>query len=273
MMNLSSEATVLESFHSGTQKYDDYLMTPEGRLRLELSWNNLSRCMDQLKTSTGRRLTVLDAGCGTGELALRLAADGHAVCLLDFAPDMLERAREKFDQRQLTALASFHAAPIASAAELFPPASFDAVVCHTVLEYLSEPKAALAGLVACLRPGGLLSMLFRNRYGEALKLIIRDQQFDTAFEWLRRREFQESMFGLKGHLFTADQMRRWWRDVGLQVTAEYGVRVLSDYLPADAKAGEENFARVFELEQRLGVEPPYRRIARYIQMIGVKSKE
>jgi S-adenosylmethionine-dependent methyltransferase len=272
-MGSLNEATVLELLSSGQQKYDDYLASPEGRLRLELSWSNLSRHLDGLSGSAARRLTILDAGCGTGEVALRLAERGHRVCLLDLVPEMLRRAREKFAERQLIALADFHEGSLAAVAQLFPAASFDAVVCHTVLEYVAEPESALAGLAACLRPGGLVSLLFRNRYGEALKLIVRDQQFETAFDWLRRREFQETMFGLSGHLFAADEMRRWWEAAGLRVVAEYGVRALSDYLPAEAKAGESNFARLFELEEKLSVEPPYRQIARYIQMIGVKSEE
>ena len=40
-------------------------------------------------------LDVLDAGCGTGFLCLEMAARGHRVTGIDFAPAMLAEARRK----------------------------------------------------------------------------------------------------------------------------------------------------------------------------------
>ena len=42
---------------------------------------------------------VLDAGCGTGENALHLAALGHSVVGIDVTPAAIERARVKAEQR------------------------------------------------------------------------------------------------------------------------------------------------------------------------------
>src|SRR4051794_23763788 len=42
---------------------------------------------------------VLDAGCGTGELAMYVAALGHEVVGIDAAPTAIGRAREKALQR------------------------------------------------------------------------------------------------------------------------------------------------------------------------------
>jgi 2-polyprenyl-3-methyl-5-hydroxy-6-metoxy-1,4-benzoquinol methylase len=45
---------------------------------------------------TGRRaLDALDAGCGTGLLSFELAARGHHVTGVDFAPAMIAEARRK----------------------------------------------------------------------------------------------------------------------------------------------------------------------------------
>jgi SAM-dependent methyltransferase len=48
---------------------------------------------------TGR---VLDAGCGTGELALFLAARGHRVVGIDFVEEAIRRARAKAAKRGLS---------------------------------------------------------------------------------------------------------------------------------------------------------------------------
>lgn len=46
--------------------------------------------------------TILDIGCGTGELGLALAARGHAVTGVDLAPSVIELARRKASERKLT---------------------------------------------------------------------------------------------------------------------------------------------------------------------------
>lgn len=42
-----------------------------------------------------RTLRILDAGCGTGRLAIEAARRGHRVTGVDLDPDMIERARSK----------------------------------------------------------------------------------------------------------------------------------------------------------------------------------
>ena len=43
----------------------------------------------------GRPLRVLDAGCGTGRLAVELERRGHTVTAIDLDPDMVDKARPK----------------------------------------------------------------------------------------------------------------------------------------------------------------------------------
>jgi cyclopropane fatty-acyl-phospholipid synthase-like methyltransferase len=47
--------------------------------------------------------SVLDVGCGTGENILYLAAQGHDVWGIDFAPTAIQKAQEKAARRHLTA--------------------------------------------------------------------------------------------------------------------------------------------------------------------------
>jgi cyclopropane fatty-acyl-phospholipid synthase-like methyltransferase len=55
----------------------------------------------EVESRGGFRGVVLDAGCGTGENALYLAARGHTVFGIDAAPTAIARARAKADQRHL----------------------------------------------------------------------------------------------------------------------------------------------------------------------------
>ncbi|MDH6139306.1 MULTISPECIES: class I SAM-dependent methyltransferase [Kitasatospora] len=98
---------------------------------------------------------VLDAGCGTGSLALLAATAGHRVTGVDCAPAMVERARAKLAAAGLSG--SFL---VGDAAE--PPTGdgrFDVVLARHLLWTLPDPAAALRGWVERLRPGGRLVLV------------------------------------------------------------------------------------------------------------------
>jgi SAM-dependent methyltransferase len=108
-------------------------------------------------------LEALDAGCGTGFLSFELAARGHRVTGVDFAPAMLAEARRK---------AAEYDAPVrfeeADAEQLsFASGSFDFAISRHVLWTLPHPEAAIAEWVRVLRPGG--------------RLVVLDGQFDPGF--------------------------------------------------------------------------------------------
>lgn len=97
-------------------------------------------------------LDALDAGCGTGFLTFELAARGHHVTGVDFAPAMIVEARRKAAER--SASVRFEEA---DAERLpFPPASFDLAISRHVLWTLPHPEAAIDEWIRVLRPGGRL---------------------------------------------------------------------------------------------------------------------
>ena len=57
---------------------------------------------------------------------------------------------------------------------------------------------------------------------------------------------------------------------GLEVVAECGVRVFSDYLAVE-NLTDATYGQVFELESTLGARPEFSAIARYIQVIARRS--
>ena len=101
----------------------------------------------------GRR--VIDACCGTGDLALAFAHAGARVLGVDFTPEMLLRARAKAEARSLPA-AFVHAdalhLPVASASAEIASVAFG-------LRNLADPDAGLRELARVLKPGGRLLVL------------------------------------------------------------------------------------------------------------------
>lgn len=100
-------------------------------------------------------LEALDAGCGTGFLSFELAARGHRVTGIDFAPAMLEAARKKAAENG--AEVRFEQGDAENLR--FAPGSFDLVVSRHVLWTLPHPEAAVTEWVRLLRPGGRLAVI------------------------------------------------------------------------------------------------------------------
>jgi demethylmenaquinone methyltransferase / 2-methoxy-6-polyprenyl-1,4-benzoquinol methylase len=108
---------------------------------------------------------VLDACCGTGDLALASARLGAEVTGLDFSEPMLERARRKapdLDWVQGDALAL-----------PFADASFDGATVGFGVRNLEDLEAGLRELRRVLRPGGRLGVLEITRPGGLLRPFYR----------------------------------------------------------------------------------------------------
>jgi 2-polyprenyl-3-methyl-5-hydroxy-6-metoxy-1,4-benzoquinol methylase len=106
--------------------------------------------LDQL---AGReRLSVLNAGCGSGELSLMLARAGHEVLGFDPEPQYVELARQNPLARALP-----HCSFAVSSIEDFTAsAPYDCVLATDVLEHIEDDHAAFAKLASLVRPGGLI---------------------------------------------------------------------------------------------------------------------
>lgn len=98
--------------------------------------------------------TVLETACGTGSLALRLAALGYDLVCMDASPDMVAVARKKF--RSADRAARFLAG---SMTRIPLSRRFDAVICiYDSINYLIDPadvRRAAAEAAEALDNGGL----------------------------------------------------------------------------------------------------------------------
>lgn len=101
--------------------------------------------------------SVLDAGCGTGENALFLAALGAEVVGLDQVPAAVERAREKARRRGITAtFVVGDALRLESLGRTFDEV-LDCGLFHTLAE--EERPRYVESLAAVTRPGAALHLM------------------------------------------------------------------------------------------------------------------
>ena len=104
---------------------------------------------------------VLDACCGTGDLALEALRAGGRVTGVDFSERMLERARHKS-----AAVEWIHGDVLSLP---FPDGSFDAVTVGFGIRNVAELESGLGELARVLRPGGRLGCLEITRPRGALR--------------------------------------------------------------------------------------------------------
>lgn len=251
------------AFDAKAQAWDDYTRTPIGRLREELTLRYLNRHLPVPPP------VVLDAGGGTGGLAIALARRGCRVHLLDLAPAMLDIARSRAHADDPI---ECHCASVDDVDRLFEPDSFDLVVCHTLIEYVPSPQTTLHRLARLLKPGGVFSLEYVNRHADVLRLALVKTQLGDACAALDSAVSQADLFGVPRRTFDQDEARPMLRAAAIGLVAEYGVRVFADYL-ADTRwqMDDAAYADLVALEEAAAPREPYRLIARYGLMIGIKS--
>ena len=143
--------------------------------RIAPVYDAMNRAMTMGLDRKWRRLTaeavvrpgdrVLDACCGTGDLALADARAGGRVTGVDFSEEMLARAERKAPEFQWVR---------ADAAALpFDDESFDVVTVGFGIRNLADLEAGLAELARVLAPGGRLGCLEITRPRGVLRPFFR----------------------------------------------------------------------------------------------------
>jgi SAM-dependent methyltransferase len=175
---------------------------------------------------------ILDAGCGTGEIAWRLAelfprASVLGVDVLD-APLAIARARHaslaprlRFEKRSVFSLD-------------LDGGSFDLTVCRHVVQAIPEPERALAELVRVTRPGGRLHLIAED-YG---MVHFPPRRLDPRDFWPEvPRQFGRST---GTDLFVGRRAYGILRSLGLE-------RISVDYVVVDTlRVPRETFAAIWE---------------------------
>lgn len=266
-MNKTTASTDSERFRSGVDKYAAYLESPEGRLRLDLVFANLQEFLPEAT----RPLCALDIGCGTGAIAVRLAKLGIHVTLLDSSSPMLDFAERAAREAGVTDRIEVKRGDAAQLGASFEAGSFDVVLCHNILEYVDNPAAVLRGAARGLRDSSsIMSVLARNQAGEVLKAAIKDGDLAATEHNLTAEWAHESLYGGKVRLFTAEGLHGALHASSLVVTAERGVRVVSDYLPAQVSRVTE-YERILDLERKLGSRADFAAVARYTHCLARRA--
>jgi 2-polyprenyl-3-methyl-5-hydroxy-6-metoxy-1,4-benzoquinol methylase len=215
-------------------------------------------------------LEVLDVGGGTGGFAVPLAQSGHLVTVLEPSPDALaalhRRAADAGCQDRIRSVQD----DAGRLGDVFAPDSFDAVLCHGVLEHVDEPKAVLSAAAAVLRTAGLMSALVANRHAAVLARAVaghldqaRAALADPAGRWGVRDPLPRR--------FAPEELPAMFAAAGLTITAVHGIRVCADLVPSGLVDGDPaRSAQLLDLESELAMRPEYLVVAAQLHVLAIR---
>lgn len=238
-----------------------YMNAPWGRLRADMIVRQLAVHTDD------RPLRVLDAGCGPGVLAARMAKAGHDVTGVDLSPGMLEQAKKSADDAGVRV--DLHVGRVDDLDGIFPDEKFDLVLCHCVIEYVDDPAVALKQIAGVLAPGGVVSLLASNSLARVFKAAIVDRNPLEALAAYDRVQQPNTVFRTSSRTFRHDELLPLVSGAGLAPLEVYGVRTFWDLLSRDDRPVEQDFYDgMLELELAMSTTSPFRDVANYFHVVA-----
>jgi ubiquinone/menaquinone biosynthesis C-methylase UbiE len=195
---------------------------------------------------TGPGASVLEIGCGTGQLTRQLAGRRFDLTAIDIGPALITEGRHKISDPTVR----FEVSAFEDFSDRGP---FDLIVSATAFHWV-DPDVGLAKAARLLRPGAWLALLSTGeRYPEPLRTALRDLwlkysrtgKWATGPSWVA--ELRETpLFGEVVEIL--DQ-----RALQLPAEAVLGVECTRATFLSYSKTAQEGFAR--DLRRLLGPSP------------------
>lgn len=251
-----------QNFDALAQKFSQNIQsTPKGEIRRAVLLREFGQyVLDGLNLA---ELKVLDLGAGQGQMALELAQMGARVDLVDLSAQMLATARQSFEELGLQGRF------IQSSMQDFIRESemdYDVVICHAVLEWLQDAPASLAQLLAAMKSGTRLSLMFYNHYGLEMHHLLMGN-FDHIMSGMQNKK-TNTIIPLRA--YKPENVEDWIVSGGARVIRQVGVRVIHDFLRDRANAFAQTASTLLQMELQKSSDPVYWRIGRYVHFFCEK---
>jgi SAM-dependent methyltransferase len=248
-------ANVDQRFAPGVDAWLSGLGFVRDAVRQELVRRQLFRHLPQ----SPRSLLVLDAGCGQGTQAIELARQGHLVVGLDLSDKLLDAARTATasERREVRRRLDFRLGDLLALADEHSQ-RYDLVCCHGVTMYLPSLNAAVSALVASCRPGGIISLVTRNRAGIAMRAGMTGD-WAAAVQGFDARHYSNRLGIENVRADEPGEVQDALTAAGATTLAWYGVRLFTDHWGSERP--DRDFLQLLAAEEEAGGRDPYRSLA------------
>lgn len=242
--------------------WTEYTASPWARIRYAVVRKTLGESLARLGPGS---LRILDVGGGDALDALPLAAGGHDVTVLDPSEKMLSAGRDR------AGAAGVRMQFVQAGIEDLPTlGSFDAVLCHFVVQYRhsNDLREDLARLVKATRPGGLVSVIAPNPVSHVLTRLLREGPGQALAE-LDRETVRTVTFDRDVRKVGFADVEAHLESLGCSVVGRYGGRIANDLVVDDAQKFDPGYYTELEqLELALCDQEPFWRTGAFWQLVA-----
>jgi ubiquinone/menaquinone biosynthesis C-methylase UbiE len=242
--------------------YDEWYNTFEGAVENYVDWELLKKYLPENKDAK-----ILDAGGGTGRIAIPLAKMGYSVTLCDLSPRMLDVAKKKVLEEGWSDRIEVLECDIHKLR--FPDESFDFVLCW------DGGMEAAEELIRVTKKGGRISLFLVNKWAAAVSSF-----YEAPSATWTLIEFSPSYlideYG-KHMIVTAEEARSFFEAERIKVLDIYAVCGWMDVLriPEEVRKShdwdEKLFKQTTEMVLKLCREPSVMGMSRHLVLYGEKN--
>lgn len=236
------------------------------RQLIEQPWGKMfyDTLFRQLDLSTDSPLNILDFGAGFCVTASYYAPHHHVTAM--------EPSKEMLDLK-LSDNSNKYTCIHGGIEELkkLDSVSFDLVICHNVLEYVSNKEQILQELTRVLKQGGRLSIVKHNLAGRILAYSVFSDNPGAALDLLEEGDNENNMFG-KRDTYRNEYLIEWGRKFGLSLENRFGLRTFFGLSSNnDKKFAKEWYDNMLALEMKTCNLEEYKNIAFFNHLIFRKT--
>lgn len=236
--------------------------TTKGKIRWEILWQDLNNVLNLFLPQ--QELLILDVGGGEGKMSCELAKRGYKIIYCDLSEKMVEKAQQLAEAEKVSERILFLSGSIQQQVkQLNQPV--DLILCHAVLEWVSEQQDFIGLLTNLLKPHGILSLMFYNWDALFFRNVLLGN-FDYIKAGMKKRKTRTLS---PDHPLVPDKVYHWLTELSLTIHIKTGVRIFHDYL-FDKQMPEREYARLLALEKQYCHHSPFLELGRYIHVVAQK---